>query len=41
LVGPVCDVVVVDDEEVVEELVDVVELVEVVGPLPVPDTKPK
>jgi len=38
LVGPVCDVVVVDDD--VEELVDVVELVEVVEPLP-PDMKPK
>jgi hypothetical protein len=48
LVGPVCDVVVVDDEDVVEELkvveldvveLEVVELVEVVELLP--DTKPK
>jgi hypothetical protein len=39
LVGPVCDVVVVDDEDEVEELVGVVELVEVVELLP--DAKPK
>ena len=41
MVGPLCDVVVVDDEDIVEELVVVVELEETGELLPVPETKPK
>jgi hypothetical protein len=41
LVGPLFDVDVEDDKDVVEELADVVEPVEEVELLPVPDIRPK